>query len=125
MKPVTAGSSPRFIYMITLATFLNIEMLAAATLALWAVVRFPTIGPKSLPGAVGSLIAALALSHVAPVAIPAVAHLPYGVHLVLLIVTLPMLFAMFLAGGWLVRALIAALGGSGGGGHRVTARARP
>jgi hypothetical protein len=109
---------------ITLATFLNIEMLAAATLALWAVVRFPAVGPRSLPGAVGSLVAALALSYVAPVAIPVLVQLPYGLHLALLFVTLPMLFAMFLCGGWLVRALIAAVGGSGGGGHRVAAPLR-
>jgi hypothetical protein len=110
---------------ITLATFLDIEMLAAATLALWAVVRFPAAGPRSLVGSVASMIAALALSHVAPAAIPVVTQLPFGLHLVLLLVTLPMLFALFLSGGWFVRALIAARGGSGGGGHRVAAPLRP
>lgn len=120
----THGGVPRrhprpFHLVISLSTFLNTEVCAAVVLALWALVRFPSLGPRSLPGALGVLVATLGVSHVVPSAVGVVLRLPQGLYLVLLCVTLPMLFVLFLAGGWFVRALLALRGGSGGPGHQI------
>ena len=105
-------------FQISIPVFLSVELLAAATLALWVVLRFPRRGPKTIRGA-GMLIgiAFLALQ-LAPLALRLVTHLPYGVYVGLFGCALPSFFGAFLSGAWLMRVLASALGGSGGGGHR-------
>jgi hypothetical protein len=112
----------RSIDVIPLSVYLYVELVAAGALALWVLARFPHAGPRSMAGALGILIVALAGGSVAPTAIAAVVRLPYGIYAALLGCVLPVLFAMLLATGWLLRSLLAALGGSSGGpGHRSKA----
>jgi hypothetical protein len=48
--------------------------------------------------------------------------LPFGIYVVLLGYVLPLFFSIWLTTGWLMRAFLAAIKGSGGGtGHRVDA----
>lgn len=106
--------------MISVPTFLLLELLGAALLALWFVARFPGVGPRSLrSSAVVSGLALLALQG-APPAIPLLLQLPHGAYATLLGFVLPVFFAAFLAVAWLMRALASALGGSGGGGLPVS-----
>jgi hypothetical protein len=104
---------------ISIPQFLSVEIVAAAMLALWIVVRFPRRGPKTIRGA-GMLVGlALVVLQVAPIGFRLSAHLPLGTYAGLFGCVLPSFFAAFLSGAWLMRVLASALGGSGGGGHRV------
>jgi hypothetical protein len=106
---------------IPLSVYLYFELFSAAALALWVMARFPQRGPKSIVSAAGVLVVALALGHVAPTGIRALAGLPYGVYVALLGCVLPIFFSICLAIGWLTRAFLGAVGGSGGTGHRIGA----
>jgi hypothetical protein len=111
-------------HVISAATFLVIEFLAAAVLALWVLVRFPRLGPTALRPAVLVAFAGLVVLRIASVGVGLVLALPYGVYLALLGCALPGLFAAFLSAAWLLRALASALPGSGGGpGEPVRSRA--
>jgi hypothetical protein len=110
---------------ISIPVFLGVELLAAAMLALWVVVRFPRRGPKSIRGA-GMLIGiAFGVLQLAPIGLRLSAHLPFGVYAGLFGCVLPSFFGAFLSAAWLMRVLASALGGSGGGGgHRVPIASR-
>ena len=110
---------------ISIPTFLSAEFIAAATLALWTVTRFPRLGPKSLRSALILCIAALALLQLLPLGVKAAVHLPNGGYAAIFGCVLPALVAVFLAVAWLMRLLAGQLGGAGGGGgggHTVPAR---
>lgn len=79
---------------VTLA--LGLYTIGAAVIAMWLVVRFPSIGPRTVTMAIiaGVIAAAglqLALALIAPVA----HHAPFGVATALMLVILPALTGMF------------------------------
>jgi hypothetical protein len=110
---------------ISIPGFLSVELVAAAMLALWVVVRFPRRGPQSVRGA-GMLVGlALVAVQLAPAGLQLAGHLPFGVYAGLFGCVLPSFFGVFLSGAWLMRVLASAFGGSGGGGgHRVPIASR-
>lgn len=110
--------------MLSVSAFLRVDLVAAAVLALWVVARYPRFGPKTLRSAMGLVIVAIGLMRLASVGVALIIHLPYGFYAALFGCALPSFFAAFLAAAWLMRVLAGQLGGSGGGGHRVPARAR-
>ncbi|MFL5963925.1 MAG: hypothetical protein ACJ757_13645 [Gaiellaceae bacterium] len=109
--------------MIPLSVFLYIEMIGAGLLASWFFTVCPRKGPKSLTSAIGPVIIAFAGAQFAPGVIATVIGLPYGMYLVLFGFLLPLFFSLFVTTGWLLRSLLAAVGGrgNGGGGHTVGA----
>ena len=108
--------------MISLSAFLYIEMIAAGVLASWFLAVCPRKGPKSLTSAIGPVIIAFAVGRLTPGFIAAVKGLPYGMYLVLFGFLLPLFFSFFVTTGWLLRSLLAAIGGKGSGGGGHTAR---
>ncbi|HWJ32913.1 MAG TPA: hypothetical protein VNR59_11280 [Gaiellaceae bacterium] len=110
--------------MISATTFLVTELVAAAVLAMWVVVRFPKLGPKTLRSAVIVLAGGFALMQLLPFGLDLTVRLPHGAYAALFGCALPCFFGVFLAAGWTMRLLADAFGGSnGGGGHRVPASA--
>jgi hypothetical protein len=108
--------------MIPLSVYLYLEMIAAAVLALWVVTRWPQLGPKSIVAAIAGVLVALVLGNFVSAAVATALELPYGIYAALLGCILPAFFSIFLAGAWLVRSLVGAMGGgSGGTGHSVKA----
>jgi hypothetical protein len=108
---------------ISIPTFLCAEFIGAATIALWAVTRFPRLGPKSLRSALILCIVTLGLLQILPLGVKAAVHLPNGGYAAIFGCVLPALVAVFVAIAWLMRLLAGQLGGSGGGGgHTVPAR---
>jgi hypothetical protein len=107
--------------MISLSVFLYIEMMGAGLLAFWFLTVCPRKGPKSLTSAIGPVIIAVAIGRLADGVIVMVRDLPYGRYLVLFGFVLPLFFSFFVTTGWLLRSLLATVGGrgSGGGGHPV------
>lgn len=100
------------------ATLISLDILAAAVLALWVVVRFPRLGPKSLLWAAAAFIGGQCLPSLgAPMLVP-VLHLPHGLALATVGIVLPVFFGWFLTVAWLFRAIIGGVG-RGGGGHRA------
>jgi hypothetical protein len=107
-------------------TFLEIELVGAAALALWTVAVFPQLGPKTVRSTLAALFAGLLLLELIALGVPAAVRLPGGAYLVLFGLVLPALFAVFLACAWTLQLLAGSLGGgSGGGGHRVPAVSGP
>jgi hypothetical protein len=109
---------------ISMSMFMSTELVAGAILALWVVTRYPSFGPKSLRSAVGVVGAVFLVLRFSTWGATALLGLPHGVYVTLFGCVLPNFFAGFLAAAWLLRILAGALGGSGGGGHRVPATAR-
>jgi len=109
---------------ISMRMFMSTELVAGAILALWVVTRYPNFGPKSLRSAVGVVGAVFLVLRFSTWGATALLGLPHGVYVTLFCCVLPNFFAGFLAAAWLLRILAGALGGSGGGGHRVPAPAR-
>jgi hypothetical protein len=107
-----------------MSMFMSTELVAGAILALWVVTRYPNFGPKSLRSAVGVVGAVFLVLRFSTWGATALLGLPHGVYVTLFGCVLPNVFAGFLAAAWLLRILAGALGGSGGGGHRVPAPAR-
>ena len=106
--------------MISAVTFLTIELVAGAVLALWVLVRFPRLGPNTLRAALVIAVGALVVMRVASVAALLVVGLPHGAYAALFGCALPGFFTAFLGAAWLLRVLARQLGGNGGGGgHRV------
>lgn len=92
----------------SLPIVLAIYALGAAALALWLVVRFPSLGPRGLTGALLVGVAALAGMQLAQALIDPVAERgPYGVVLALMFVILPALTGMFWAAAQMLRSLAA------------------
>ena len=108
---------------IPLTAYLYIELLGAGVLAGWFLAVFPRTGPKTLTSAIGPVLLSLAVGELAPLVIWAVRDVPGALLVVLLGFVLPLFFSFFVTTGWLLRALVAALGGrtGGGGGHTVGA----
>jgi hypothetical protein len=98
-----------------------VELFSAAALAVWVMARFPRRGPRSIMSAAGLVVVALALGRLAPAAIRVVVGAPFGIYVALLGCVLPLFFSIFLTTGWLMRALLGRVGGSGGAGHRIGA----
>jgi hypothetical protein len=108
--------------MIPLTVFLYTEMIAAAVLALWVATRWPKLGPKSIVAALAAVLVALFLGNFVSIAVAAAVKLPFGIYAALLGCILPGFFSIFLAGAWLIRSVLGAIGGSSGGtGHGVRA----
>lgn len=108
---------------IPLSGFMYIDLGAAGLLAAWFITVCPWKGPRSLTGAIGPVLIALAIGELAPLVILALRGVPYAMYIVLLGFVLPLFFSFFVTTGWLLRSLLAAIGGrgGGGGGHRVGA----
>jgi hypothetical protein len=96
----------------SIETLLTATAVAGALLGFWAVVRFPLLGPRTLPGAAVNVGAALAVNAFAPPLVAAIAHdAPAGAYVALFGVVLPALSYAFWAGGCLVRIAQQALSG--------------
>jgi hypothetical protein len=109
----------------TITGILYADLLAAASLVFWTMVRFPRFGPKSLGGAIAAFLVAQVLGSIGPALVGPAIRLPYGFYVVLLGVALPTFFLFFLTAAWIFRSLVAMLRGSGPrGGHRVRGTAR-
>jgi hypothetical protein len=110
-------------FTMSLTAYLYVEMVGAGLLAAWFFAVSPWKGPKSLTSAIGPVLIALAAGHLAPLVIVAVRGVPYEMYVVALGFVLPLFFSLFVTTGWLLRSLVAAVGGrgGGGGGHRVGA----
>ncbi len=101
------------------ALVLSFDLGAAALIALWVIVRFPRLGPRSLLWAMAGFIAGQVAPSIGLVAVEPVLRFPHGLILALVGVVLPVFCVMFLTAGWLFRAVLARLGGPRGG-HPVT-----
>lgn len=111
--------------MISIYSFLSVELVGAAVLALWVIARFPRLGPRSLRPALLLLGAGLVALRLISVSASLISALPHGQYAALFGCVLPSYFAAFLAAGWVMRLLAGALGGSGGGsGHRAPVPSR-
>jgi hypothetical protein len=81
---------------VSVTLVLGLYAVGAAAIALWLVVRFPSICPRSVTTAIVAGVAAAAGLQLALVLIDPVAHRgPYGVVVALMLVVLPALTAMF------------------------------
>ena len=108
--------------MIPLTVYLYVELISAAALALWVIVRWPRIGPRSIFTAVAVVLVALLLGNFASTGVAVAVTLPGGIYAALLGFVLPVFLLLLLASGWLIRSLLAASsGGSGGTGHSIRA----
>lgn len=90
--------------------FIAMMLVAAVVLAAWTLVRFRTVGPRSVTGGFFALLAGFALIAALPAIIDGVLAfgIPYaaGVAVVVFGLALPTFTYFFLAGGWLVRSLL-------------------
>lgn len=85
---------------------LGLYAVGAAAIALWLVVRFPSVGPRTVTTAVVAGVAAAVGLQLALVLVDPVArHGPYGVAVALMVVILPALTAMFWALALMLRLL--------------------
>jgi hypothetical protein len=91
---------------VSVSTVLIGYCVGAAALALWIVVRFPSLGPKHAAGAVIAAAVAWVGMSVAGPLFGVFAQLGrYGIVLGLLVVVLPALTGAFLACAWTLRML--------------------
>lgn len=102
--------------MMSVDTFLSAELVASAVLAMWVVVRYPKLGPKTLRTCVLALASGFALVQLLPLGIDLTVRLPHGAYAALFGCALPCFFSVFLTAGWTMRLLAGAFGGSNGGG---------
>jgi hypothetical protein len=85
---------------------------AAALLALWTIVRFESIGPRTVTWAIVNFIAAYVLLQVLlPAALDTIgaSGIPAATWVSAFGVALPLLLYAFLSGGWMVRAAMSLL----------------
>ena len=97
----------------TSLAIVSIALVAAALLALWVVIRFPTLGPESLTWAILGFLAGQCAPSLGLTILMRVLHLPHGVELAVVGVVVPAFFAMFLTAAWLFSAIIAKISRSG------------
>lgn len=102
--------------MMSVETFLCGELVAACVLAMWVVVRYPKLGPKTLRACVLAFAGGLVLVQLLPFGMNLAIRLPHGAYAALFGCALPCFFGLFLAAGWTMRLLAGAFGGSNGGG---------
>ena len=95
-------------------SFVLVEAVGAALLALWLVVRYPGSGPTSFRGALVHVGASMLVGRaLAPITTLVVGSgVPAAAVLAALLVVLPGLVYIFLAWAWIVKLLQGALGGS-------------
>jgi hypothetical protein len=95
-------------------SFVLVEAVGAALLALWLVVRYPGSGPTSFRGALVHVGASMLVGRaLAPITTLVVGSgVPAAAVLAALLVVLPGLVYIFLAWAWIVKVLQGALGGS-------------
>ena len=98
--------------------FVWLDLAAAAVLVLWVAVRHPEFRPKSVFGALFAFGVSQLIAQLGVLLVPPIVRLPDGDRLVLVVVVLPVLFAMVLTSLWLLRAVVDACGGPRGG-HRA------
>lgn len=98
-----------------------VSLLASALLALWVLVRFPDLRPKSVFTAIVVFLAAQLVPNIGLALMPAVMRLPHGPQLALIGIVLPAFFLLWLTLAWLLRAVGDGIGGPRGG-HRVQHR---
>jgi hypothetical protein len=121
-RPYLRAGGYRCSYVIPLTVYLYFELISAAALALWVIVRWPRLGPRSIFAAVAVVLVALVVGNFASTGVAVAVRLPGGIYAALLGLVLPVFLLIFLASGWLIRSLLAATGGgSGGTGHSVRA----
>lgn len=101
-----------------LGAFVWVDLVAAAVLVLWTANRHPELRPRSVFGVLFAFGVSQLLAQFGLLFIPPMVRLPYGDRLVLVVVVLPVFFAMLLSSLWLLRAVVDAVGGPRGG-HRA------
>ena len=90
----------------SLTLVLGLYAVGAAAIAFWLVVRFPSLGPRTVTTAVVVAVAAAVGLQLSLLLIDPVARQgPYGVALALMVVVLPALTGMFWALGFMLRLL--------------------
>ena len=109
--------------MLSLTSFLYVDVVAAMILAAWAAVRFPGVRPRSIVGALLLLLLVMAAAQVVPAFIPLLMQMTGGFYVVLIGCVLPVFSLMFLAAGWLLLAILDSHRGPRGG-HRVPLHSR-
>lgn len=87
-------------------------------LVLWVAIRHPGFRPMSVIGALFAFGVSQLVAQLGLLLIPPMVRLPHGDRLVLVVVVLPVFFAMLLTSLWLLRAVADAVGGPRDG-HRV------
>jgi hypothetical protein len=96
---------------VTGRSLIEIYAVGGAIIGLWAMVRFPTLAPSSMKGAIVAVSAAFVASCFIPLAVAAlVAYGRAGGIVALLGLVLPVLTAMFWSAGCLFQALYGMLG---------------
>lgn len=79
-----------------LTLVISLYAIGAAAIALWLVVRFPSIGPRTVTMAVvAGVVAAVGLQVSLVLIDPVATRAPYGVATALMLVVLPALTGMF------------------------------
>jgi hypothetical protein len=92
---------------ITLGTLVLALMTGSAAVALWGIVRFPNVGPTSMPGASANMLAAFVGGTMAVplmIKIGTAVPLPGKFELAVMSVLPPIVY-LFISIGWLVRSL--------------------
>jgi hypothetical protein len=107
LLPYPRGPGGRFHY-VSLGTFVVVLALGAAALAIWAVVRFPKMGPETLVGALAQVaIAFLAGLILVPIGMQSALgwDSTIGPLAAVFVFALPGLLYLFLASLWAMRVL--------------------
>jgi hypothetical protein len=91
--------------------FVWVDLAAAALLALWVTLRYPDARPRSVSGALlvfgmSQLVAQLGVSVMRPLV-----QVTEGAQLALVVVVLPVLFAIVISSFWLLRTVVDAFHG--------------
>jgi hypothetical protein len=93
---------------VSLTLVLGLYAVGAAAIALWLVVRFPSLGPRTVTMAiVAGILAATGLQLSLVLIGPVAQHAPYGVATALMLVILPALTGMFWTLALMLRLLAA------------------
>ena len=88
--------------------FLVFMLVAAVLLAAWTLVRFQSLGPRSLTGGFFAMLAAFALIAAVPAIVDGIlaVQIPGTREVVVFGLGLPVFTYFFLAGGWFMRTLL-------------------
>jgi hypothetical protein len=90
----------------TTATIVWLYLAAAGILACWVMLRFPTVRPRSIPGACALFVAGQVAPLLGLLALPVVLAAANGVRLALVMVVLPSFFVASLTLGWFLWAVV-------------------
>jgi hypothetical protein len=88
--------------------FLALMYVSALALAVWMIIRFKRLGPRSLTGGVFALLTAFALIIALPPVMDGViaTGIPQPRLVLVFVLALPAFTYFFLAGGWFMRSLL-------------------